>query len=264
MEHKFIELAKEQFRNCLPMITLRRQVHNKETARDQSGMICSGEQTILLLSLQQADKPSIERLIEQRENGCLEFSPEGMRVIGHPPDTAFHFQWTSEGDWLYRQKTGYLNRLFIIGAGHVALAFSRLMQTLDFHITLFDERPGLDSFQRNEYVHEKRLIADYSRLNEHVGGGQENYVVVMTQGYRTDDLAIRALIGEEFKYFGVLGSKAKIERLFDAYRAEGIHEKKLQKLWAPAGLPICSQTPEEIAVSIAAEIIRQQHISREE
>jgi len=77
----------------------------------------------------------------------------------------------------------------------------------------------------------------------------------MTLGYRSDDRAVRALMGKEFRYFGLLGSRAKAERLWAAYRAEGIAEELLGKIHAPAGLAIRSQTPEEIAISIAAEII---------
>ncbi|HLZ86425.1 MAG TPA: XdhC family protein [Puia sp.] len=261
MEHKFFELAREYLRQNTPVNMLRRQVHDKETAKDQSGMICSGEQTILLLSLQAKDKPAIQRLLDQQDNGTLQFTPQGMTVGADPPDTDFYFQQTTGTEWLYREKTGYTTRLYIIGGGHVALAFSRLMQMMDFHITLFDDRSGLDSFHRNEYVQEKRLIENYSQLEQYITGGPNIFVVVMTQGYRTDDQAIRALWQKEFRYFGVLGSKAKVEKLLSDYRLEGISEERLGKLRAPAGLAIHSQTPEEIAVSIAAEIIRHKHAS---
>ena len=78
----------------------------------------------------------------------------------------------------------------------------------------------------------------------------------MTFGYRTDDVALKALLGKEFKYIGLLGSKYKVEKMFDDYRKEGVKEEWLQRIHTPVGLAIKSQTPEEIAVSIAAEIIR--------
>lgn len=259
MEHKFTEMAKEQLRQNIPVISLRRQIHDKEVAKDQSGMICSGEQTILIYSLRPTDTVALQQLLtslEQNRNGLLRFSPRGMDFSPQPPEKDFFFQRSSDQEWIYEERTGYRSRLFIIGGGHVALAFSRLMQTMDFYITVFDDRSGLDSFNRNEYVHEKRLVGDYEELNGLITGGEEVYVVVMTQGYRTDDRAIRALLQKNFRYFGILGSKAKVEKLLAVLRSEGIGEDRLEKLRAPAGLAIHSQTPEEIAVSIAAEIIR--------
>ena len=262
MEHKFTEMAREQLRQDTPVISLRRQIHDKEVKKDQSGMICSGEQTILVYTLRQDDLPVLEQLttsLRQHSNGLLQFSPKGIGYSSHPPEKAVDFQHRSDIDWEYQQKTGYSHRLYIVGGGHVALAFSRLMATMDFYIVLYDDRGGLDSFLRNDYTHEKKIIGNYQQLNELVTGGSEDYVVVMTQGYRTDDQAIRALIQKDFKYFGVLGSKTKVEKLMAAFRSEGFPEQRLGKLRAPAGLAIHSQTPEEIAVSIAAEIIQHLH-----
>jgi xanthine dehydrogenase accessory factor len=259
MEHKFIELAKDHLRQNIPLHLLRRQVHDKEAPKDQSGMICSGEQTILLYSLGQKDRSAIEQILQHPQNGCLEFSPRGMRFDPQPPHQNFFFQKNNDKDWIYREKTGYTHYLYIIGGGHVALAFSRLMQMMDFYVTLFDDRTALDSFEQNHFVQEKVNLDDYNLLARLIPGGPDRFVVVMTQGYRTDNLAIRALWEKDFRYFGVLGSKAKIERLLASWRLEGIPEERIKKLRAPAGLPIHSQTPEEIAVSIAAEIIRHRH-----
>jgi xanthine dehydrogenase accessory factor len=262
MEHKFTEAAREQLRRDTPVMALRRQVHDKEAAKDQSGMICSGEQTILVCPLARAQMGVVERLLDSLEhygNGCLRLTPEGMAFSPQPPPEAFCFRRRTEDDWSYEERTGYTDRLFIIGGGHVALALSRVMRTMDFYITLVDHRRGLDSFVRNEYVQEKVVVGDYAEVGQLVPGGGQVYILVMTQGYRTDDQAIRALWEKEFRYFGVLGSKAKIDKMLAGYRAEGIDDARLRRLRAPAGLAIHSQTPEEIAVSIAAEIIQYKH-----
>jgi xanthine dehydrogenase accessory factor len=85
----------------------------------------------------------------------------------------------------------------------------------------------------------------------------------MTLGYRTDDQAVRAVLDKQFRYIGMLGSKAKFGKLLADYRAEGIAEEQLQRIHSPAGLPIRSQTPEEIAISIAAEIIKVKNESEQ-
>jgi xanthine dehydrogenase accessory factor len=92
-------------------------------------------------------------------------------------------------------------------------------------------------------------------LHELIDGGEDVYVVIMTFGYRSDDEALRALMGKQFKYIGMLGSKKKIEKMFAAYREENLNEHILKRVHSPIGIQVKSQTPEEIAVSIAAEII---------
>jgi xanthine dehydrogenase accessory factor len=81
----------------------------------------------------------------------------------------------------------------------------------------------------------------------------------MTMGYRTDDTALRVLMNKNFRYIGVLGSKTKMEKMYAAYRKENIAKELLKKIKAPVGIPIKSQTPEEIAISIAAEIIAEKN-----
>jgi xanthine dehydrogenase accessory factor len=255
-------MARELLRQGVAVLSLRRQVHDKEVTKDQSGMICSGEQTIFLYTLRAGDAPAIGLLLESLElnrNGCLRLSPEGIGFSAVAPEGGHYLEKMSEDVWFYLEKTGYTDQLFIIGGGHCALALSRIAQTMDFYITLFDDRSGLESVGRNDYVHEKILVGDYSELGRLVRPGLHSYVVVMTQGYRTDDRAVRVLLPMEFRYFGLLGSKAKIGKMMADYRSEGIKEEWLGRLRAPAGLSIQSQTPEEIAVSIMAEVIQARH-----
>jgi xanthine dehydrogenase accessory factor len=273
MEHKFVELAKEQLKENLhlgfsdlrnaytvaPQITIKKQFHNKSAASNQSGMICSGEQTILLYRLMQQDLTAIQQIIkslEQNQNGTLQLSPSGLQYNSGIPADQFYFSMTSETDWLYREKTGFINHLHVIGAGHCALALCRMMQDMDFYVHLYDDRSGLKTFNDNQYAQEKKMIDDYESLASLIPDGNDQYVVVMTVGYRTDDMALRALWKKQFRYLGLLGSKSKIEKMFTDYRKEDIPETILQGIHAPVGIAIHSETPEEIAISIAAEIIR--------
>ena len=259
MEHKFTEMARETLRQGTSIRSLRRQVHDKEVVKDQSGMICSGEQTLLLFSLHAADLETLEQLLTslgQYRNGALKLSPAGLSFSPAPPQRDHYFEQLSEEEWVYEERTGYRDHLFIVGGGHCALALSKVMRMMDFYISLFDDREDLDSVIRNEYAHERAFLKDYDELQQRVAGDvRYHYIVVMTQGYRTDDRAVRALLAKDFRYFGLLGSKTKIEKMLTAYRRDGMPEERLNKLHAPAGMAIHSQTPEEIAISIAAEII---------
>jgi len=258
MEHKFVELAKEKLRAGSQESGVRKQIHDKATEGNQSGMICSGEQTILLYPVQSKDAKHIENIISsllQNKNGTLILSPEDFQFISNIPATDFEYHFQSEDNWLFKEKTGYKNHLYIIGGGHCALALSKLMRGMDFYIILYEEREGLNTVTQNEFAHEVIIVDDYTALGYHISSGPNQYVVIMTFGYRTDDIALRSLLDKTFSYMGVLGSKKKMEKLFADFRKDGIGESVLQRIHTPVGLAIKSETPEEIAVSIAAEII---------
>ncbi len=262
MEHKFVEMVREKLRvvnNELPDHSLRRQVHDKSTGKDQSGMICSGEQTIFLLPVSNSDKHSVERLVNSLEdyrNGELSLSPEGLSFSEKIPGQDFYFQMTDEYNWLYKEKTGHKNHLSIIGGGHCSLALSKLMREMDFYIRVFDDRSGLKTMEQNSFAHSKYLLGSYAELGEKMNDVQNHYVVIMTFGYRTDDQAVRALVNRNFTYLGLLGSSRKIQAMMEEYKKEGLPADWLRSIHSPIGIQIRSQTPEEIAVSIAAEIIR--------
>lgn len=265
MEHKFVEMAKDKLGTTLHdtgVTGLRKQYHDKSAAKDQSGMICSGEQTILLYEIKTEERFHIRRLmasLEQNRNGTLMLSPAGLQFSDTIPEKPIEFLFRSETDWRYKEKTGYINHLYIIGGGHCALALSRLMRSLDFYIHVFDDREQLVTMSENNAAHEKQVITGYAELTAMIPPGQNNYVVIMTFGYRTDDIALRTLMHKDFGYIGLLGSQHKVEKMMDAYRNEGVSITILQRIHTPIGLQIRSQTPEEIAVSIAAEIIREKN-----
>lgn len=264
MEHKFVELARERLKEGAQRTWIRKQVHDKSAATDQSGMICSGEQTIILYPVKRTDAVILEQIIASLEadrNGSLLLSPNGLSFSATIPAEDHFFTQRSEEDWEYREKTGYKNQLYIIGGGHCALAFSRLMRGMDFYITLYEERKGLNTVERNEFAHEIVLVDDYTGLGNLIPSGKNQYVVIMTFGYRTDDIALRSLLYKQFSYLGVLGSRKKMEKLLAGYKNEEINEGWLQRIHSPVGLDISSQTPEEIAVSIAAEIIQTKNNS---
>ncbi|MES2646569.1 MAG: XdhC family protein [Bacteroidota bacterium] len=261
MEHKLVEMAKEHLRNDPDYSTvfLRKQVHDKAVAKDQSGMICSGDQTIAFCPLCTRDLATVEKvfqILKSAKNGIIQLSPAGLTFSEEAQETGYNYQYTSAVDWLFEAKTGPSNHLYIVGAGHCALALTKLMSNLDFYIHLYDDRNSLPTMEQNIYAHEKEVIENYGMLDTKIQGGRNSYVVIMTVGYRTDDLVIRAMLQKQLAYLGVLGSKKKIEKLFSDYIAEGISKDLLDNIRAPIGLDINSRTPEEIAISIAAEIIQ--------
>ncbi|MGC2237003.1 MAG: XdhC family protein [Pyrinomonadaceae bacterium] len=235
------------------------QVHQKNSL-NSSGMICSGRQTVIFYKLIPAHLETVENIIralENQQSKILRISPHEFTVhgLGCREYDDLRFQSKGEIRFLYEEKLGYKNKLFIIGGGHCALALSELMSKMDFHISLFDDRAELNTLDKNKFAHRKTIIESYENIGEFIGEGTNVYVVVMTLGYKFDEIVIKKLFDKNFKYFGVLGSRAKMKTLLRNLEKEGFDKERLNKIHTPIGLPINSRTPEEIAVSIAAEII---------
>jgi Xanthine and CO dehydrogenases maturation factor, XdhC/CoxF family len=235
---------------------LSEQVHRKNSL-NSSGMICSGRQTVVFFKLSPAHLKTVRKIISslrKNRSEILQISASEIRLANLSEN--FNFRFSSEnGEFLYEEKLGYKNRLFIVGGGHCALALSELMSKLDFYISLFDDRKDLNTLIKNRFAHEKRIIESYEKIGEFIPSGEDVYVVVMTLGYRFDEIVIKKLLGKDFRYFGVLGSRAKMATLLRGLKEQGFDAERLKRIRTPIGLPINSRTPAEIAVSIAAEII---------
>jgi xanthine dehydrogenase accessory factor len=238
------------------------QTHQKNSP-SASGMICSGRQTVIFKLLTSCDAETIRSLIDSLENrkrNILTITPDDLLIgpsSAESPD--FYFESASETDFVYRERLGYKNQVCIIGGGHCALALSELMSRMDFYIRVFDDRPDLNTVKKNTFAHEKHLIERYETIGEKIPSGSNVYVVVMTLGFASDQIVIRQLLDKTFKYFGVLGSTAKMAQLLRSLEKEGQPKEKLGTIRTPIGIPINSQTPEEIAISIAAEIISEKN-----
>jgi xanthine dehydrogenase accessory factor len=259
MEHKFVEMAKSKLQQSVQEHSLHRQFHDKVAVKNQSGMICSGEQTIFIYTIQQKDSLHISGIIDsvqQNKNGIIELTPKGIGFSNTMTEQNFLYEKFDEDNFLYKEKTGCHNHLYIIGGGHCSLAFSQLMSTMDFYIHVYDERDGLNTLSENNFVHERKVVKGYSDLKELIPDGKNNYVVIMTFGYRTDEVALKALLQKDFAYLGLLGSRKKIEKMFAGLMKEAVPSETISKVHAPVGIHIKSRTPEEIAISIAAEIIQ--------
>jgi xanthine dehydrogenase accessory factor len=245
---------------------LTEQVHRKNSP-NPSGMICSGKQTVIfrLLTTENAETAdSIVKALKNRTFNFLTITPLefslGPPKGGTPnfptiPIGDFYFEKLSDTDFKYSEKLGFKNDLYIVGGGHCALALSELISKMDFRVSLFDDRPDLNTIDKNRFAHEITIIDGYDHIADHITSGDNVYVVVMTLGYASDETVIRQLLDRSFKYFGVLGSRAKMTTLLSTLKSEGIPAERLDAIHTPIGLAINSRTPEEIAVSIAAEII---------
>ena len=267
MEHKFVELARQRLLASDVTPLLRPQVHRREAVADRSGMMCSGEQDVLLWPLAAADLAAvtaIENALQTAAGGHLALSQQaGLQLLpaaAAAPETteAAFYNFRPGPAWQYRERLGFRDRLTIVGGGHVSLALSKTLALLDFELTVLDDRANLPTLLANDAAH-RRQVVDYEAIAQHIAPGPHHYVVVMTVGYRSDAVVLRQLLGRPYRYLGVMGSTTKVAELRRGLREAGFAAAAVARLHGPIGLPINSQTPEEIAISIAAELIKVRH-----
>ncbi len=238
---------------------VRRVFHSRETPHEQSGLICSGSQTILAVPFDVRAKECIGEILttfEQKKFGRLSIGVSGISLEQNKlHDEDFSFTYKSEKDWKYKENLGVLDTVYIVGSGHVGLALSRVMSTLDFRVVVIDDRAAVETFTKNTFAHEK-IFSAYDAIGDIIRDGGRSYVAVVTTAYKCDEAALKSIINKNLKYIGLMGSEAKTKQIFDDLRKEGITDERLHRIHTPIGVPIASHTPEEIAVSIAAEIIQ--------
>jgi xanthine dehydrogenase accessory factor len=258
MERELADKAEKLLARGMGRPQLLKLLHHEGGAGRRSGMICSGWQRVALLPLAGTDSDAVDSLLfglKWNRPGRLLFSPRGLEFQARKkPAAGLAFKFRSAEDWLYQEEAGRRPTLTIIGGGHVGLALSRVMADLDFHVVVLDDRARLATMAANTYAQEKQVVS-YKNIGRHVAAGSQSYVVIMTFGHQADERVLKQLVGKKLRYLALMGSSAKIAQIFARLKKTGASAASLKKVRAPVGLPIHSHTPEEIAISIAAEII---------
>lgn len=174
-----------------------------------------------------------------------------QRVLGECIRERREFSLVKE-EWFYRQP-----RLFICGCGHVAGKAAVLGKFLDFQVTVMDDRQEFADpllFPDGCEV----ICDDFSNLDSYLNHipGENVYYAVVTRGHMADRECVEEILKHPFAYLGMIGSRAKVKKTLEILEEEGYGRELTEQIHAPIGLDIGSQTPEEIAVSIAAELIQ--------
>lgn len=156
----------------------------------------------------------------------------------------------------YRETLRSAPVLVILGGGHISLFLARLGKLIGYQIIVVDDREDFVSRERFPevdqlicmpflQVFEKKLLPEYA-----------SYVIV-TRGHENDYICLREVLGRTYSYVGMIGSRSKVAYTRKKLLEDGYTEEQLAEVHAPIGLDIGAQTPEEIAVSIAAELIQE-------
>lgn len=145
--------------------------------------------------------------------------------------------------------------LVILGAGHVSCPVAHMAKMLGFHVTVMDDREEFLTKERFPEA-DARILGGFHELGEKIPVYENAYYVVVTRGHQGDALCARQILRRPYTYFGMIGSRTKVKLTREMLLSEGFEEKQLDSIHAPIGLPIGGETPEEIAVSIMAEIVQ--------
>ncbi len=145
-------------------------------------------------------------------------------------------------------------RLIIAGAGYVAQALARLATALDFRIVVVDDRRDLaDPLVFGDKV--QMTFGDIPQTIRELEPDESSWIVVVTRGHHLDKDALKAAIESNAAYIGMIGSPSKVKRIFKDLLKEGVSRERLEQVYAPIGLDLGAETPDEIALSIAAEMV---------
>lgn len=148
--------------------------------------------------------------------------------------------------------------LIVVGGGHVGLALARLATTLDYAVTVIDDRPEFASqerFPQGVEVVRADMVAALGTLPI----GWNSFIIVATRGHKLDAQCLRAAIATPARYVGLLGSRRKTILIDRMLRDEGLDDARLRAVHAPVGLDLGGRTPGEIALSILAELSLERH-----
>lgn len=253
-EHILTKRAEEMLANNITKPELHEQIHRTDEAMHKSGMICSGENKVILYPLNyEIHHDNINEIVGHaiiKEEITVKISTTEFRSkAGATIKGQYEYK-----NGIYREVVGYKHIVCIIGGGHVGLALSKQMKILGYYVKVFDNRPELDTLKANKDANEKHIVK-YDEIDIHIPEGENIYVVIASFSHTHDKNILNKLIDKKVTYLGMMGSKNKVQQIFNDLKEKGVTEEQLKNVSAPIGVTIKSETPPEIAVSIAAEII---------
>lgn len=147
-------------------------------------------------------------------------------------------------------------RLYIFGAGHVALSLARMAAELSYPHIVFDDRSEFATAERFPQALDLR-VGSFAELSAQLETVPPAYIIVITHCHETDLEAMRGVLGKSYQYLGLICSRRKKAEMFRILEEEGFDKKELGRVHAPIGLDLGGKTPPEIAVSILSEVIAE-------
>jgi xanthine dehydrogenase accessory factor len=237
---------------------------------ENEGMICGGSLDILLepINAEQRDfyKEIGSRISKGIKTTVVTQTAEFTKRIlednenAHPQDIRSMLKEYDGKSLLFKngiliESLNTFNRLFIYGAGHISQFIAKIAKLIDFEDTVIDDRASFANRERFPVVN--RVIAGYfTEAIKDMNPGKSDFHVIVTRGHRNDAEVLKELLKYPSYYIGMIGSKRKIKIIYNYLEGKGYSNSDYEKVHAPIGISIDAKTPQEIAVSIAAELVK--------
>jgi len=146
--------------------------------------------------------------------------------------------------------------VYIFGAGHVSMQLVKLASMVGFKTIVLDDRAEFASKERFPDADEVIVLDSFIDCMQNLNISRSSYLIIVTRGHRFDYIVLAEALKTEACYIGMIGSRHKRDAIYEKLRLDGVTDEELFRVYSPIGLPINAETPEEIAVSIVAELIQ--------
>ena len=150
---------------------------------------------------------------------------------------------------------GHINKAYIFGAGHVGHKLAPLLNYVGFYTVVLDDREKYANRNRFPKVNEVVLLDSFHNALDNLHIDENSYIIIVTRGHQYDQTILGQALRTDAAYIGMIGSIAKRDQIYRKLMDEGFSMKELDRVFSPIGLHIGGQTPEEISIRIAAELI---------
>jgi xanthine dehydrogenase accessory factor len=245
----------------------------------EQGMLCGGNVDVLLEPVRQVHRPLYARLAElERKGGTAvvvtalatdvftkTLVEEGLVITGDPIDRGSAADYLGffgerrpviggEGRFIVEPLFDR-TRLYVFGAGHVSQYIARMASMVDFNVVVIDDRKEYANAERFPEAGEV-VVGDFVEAFDSLSFTGREFIVIVTRGHSHDADVLRAALSRNARYVGMIGSKRKVQIIFDLMRESGYSDEAISRVYAPIGLSIHAETPQEIAVSIVGQLIQ--------
>lgn len=214
-------------------------------------LFTDGEQSWLISEITEGGGGALGVFGRHRGAVGMELPQEALESLDNHPKVL-----TVNGKKYYSELLVQAGRVYICGGGHVAQELVPVLARVNFRCVVLDDRPEFVKPELFPGVEETHLV-DFARLNDYVTITGDDYVCIMTRGHANDRLAQAQVLKTPACYIGVIGSAKKTAGVFAVLKEEGFTDEDLMRITTPIGLDISAETPAEIAISIAAQLIQK-------
>ena len=186
--------------------------------------------------------------LDEKQKGALDMGCGGDATI-----QIDYIDAADPGDFIKEFKLA--STAYIFGGGHVAYALEPVLRHIDFRTVVVDDREEYANSERFPHAERTIVVDDFDHSFDDIDVDEDSYIIIVTRGHRGDLKVLRQALKRPSAYIGMIGSRRKNRLLYDTLMEEGVTEDHLALIHAPLCLDIGTETPEEIGISIAAEII---------